>query len=68
MRKKLERRALSPEGKFSKADIDKLRKKPRWEKYARFAISDLAIQKLDAAQAKINGGITEKGRTVVRTP
>ena len=51
---------------FSPADKEMLRSKTRWEKYARFAISDLAIEKSINASTKNQWVITEKGRAVLR--
>ena len=51
---------------FSEADLKILKTRPRWETYARFAISDLAIQKLIEPRERNQWVITEKGRIAVR--
>ena len=55
-------------GEFSKADLERTSKgkRLRWEKYARFAVSGLAIQKLIAARTKNQWVITEEGRIAAK--
>ncbi len=48
---------------FSKADLEMLKTRPRWEVHARFAISDLAIDGLIEARNRNQYVITEKGKT-----
>lgn len=51
---------------LSEADKEILGSRSRWEKYVRFAISDLKLDGKIEALAKNQWVITEKGRTVVR--
>jgi hypothetical protein len=50
------------QGKFSKADLEKLGSRARWEKTARFAISDMALDGAIEAKSKNQWVITDKGR------